>query len=426
MIKKNLPVALGLACAASVFAGPGTISNAQALPVVIGPGPILCAWDLFPSPTLNVSFNAFGYTGHERRIRIHSGNYDTTNNVIDYTVEVIWDPNGCSGEEFTVRFPLHGLSDHIEIEVLDSGGLIGGITSDLGALPDPFDSARSSLTQSNLGPFVITDTMATQMGRTVAFFLLDTQILSRLPEPHYYNGALPTNVVQEFFMGLAYAFAVDQNQDLYEYFAWRRDLVDMSSSAQSRAATAINDHIYDAGEYAATVWEDHTGVLIDHGIGYEPRSGHFGGFWNGHRHYLAGMEAYFASLSDSERTPFRRLPAYNPADTIPSDFNIGISDTTPSVGVGTGYQSSNICGSYPASASGAATYADQLLDMQEVIYSDVNLWHGSVHGAIGGDMGTVVTAARAPIFFPWHGAVDAIWRNWQLCEAAWDDSTYSW
>lgn len=42
---------------------------------------------------------------------------------------------------------------------------------------------------------------------------------------------------------------------------------------------------------------------------------------------------------------------------------------------------------------------------------DFNL-HGNIHGAIGGDMGTVPTAAQDPIFWLHHCNLDRLWASW--------------
>ena len=39
-------------------------------------------------------------------------------------------------------------------------------------------------------------------------------------------------------------------------------------------------------------------------------------------------------------------------------------------------------------------------------------WHGSVHNAIGGDMGDLHTAPRDPIFWRFHKLLDDIWVEW--------------
>ncbi|MBA4065150.1 MAG: hypothetical protein C0501_15830 [Isosphaera sp.] len=57
--------------------------------------------------------------------------------------------------------------------------------------------------------------------------------------------------------------------------------------------------------------------------------------------------------------------------------------------------------------------------------------HGTVHGAVGGDMGSVPTAARDPVFWLHHGNVDRLWDVWlgqggraNPADAAWLDRTF--
>ncbi|MFO0847189.1 MAG: tyrosinase family protein [Gemmataceae bacterium] len=58
--------------------------------------------------------------------------------------------------------------------------------------------------------------------------------------------------------------------------------------------------------------------------------------------------------------------------------------------------------------------------------------HGTVHGAVGGDMGSVPTAARDPIFWLHHANVDRLWDVWLAqggghtnpADAAWLDQSF--
>lgn len=90
------------------------------------------------------------------------------------------------------------------------------------------------------------------------------------------------------------------------------------------------------------------------------------------------------------------------------------------------YKAANICANFASALSPAATLADRLADEKVALFGDVNGWHGSVHISVGGDMAPFETSASTPIFFAWHGLVDVIWNNWQLCEAAYHPNRYSW
>lgn len=66
--------------------------------------------------------------------------------------------------------------------------------------------------------------------------------------------------------------------------------------------------------------------------------------------------------------------------------------------------------------------------------SGINGPHGSVHGAIGGLMGSTLSAAQDPIFWAHHAQVDRIWNLWlaqgggrssPVGNAAWRNTTYT-
>ncbi len=58
----------------------------------------------------------------------------------------------------------------------------------------------------------------------------------------------------------------------------------------------------------------------------------------------------------------------------------------------------------------AALARDDFLDFNDA----VEQLHNQVHGAIGGSMGSINTAAYDPIFWVHHCFVDRLWRLWQL------------
>ncbi len=392
----------------------------------VGPNPA-CSWYGSMSAQEYVFYNQTGITGFERGFLIHSGDYDTTNSRIDYTIEYLADPMDCSGELFILRFPLHGLADHVEIEVYEAAGpFLGRLEADKGSLPTIYDQTDTALSPGVLGPFVITNPMMNQVSRILLFPLLDARTLAAVPEPLTFNGAAPANWVQELFMGMAYQFAVGQRTELYSLFTFRRMLIGMNAAARQRASDAIDAHVYDAGEFAATVWEDHP--FVDHTVAITPYVAGvtWGGFLNGHKKYLEAMEDHLFTLPDSERTPFRRTPAWNSDQTVPAEFNIGINNSTSTQVMPGAYDPSVICSNYDPTTYAGATYYDQLIAAEIDIDADIEPWHGNTHVDLNGDMGSVATAGRAPIFFPWHTTIDAPWTNWRLCWPAWDPADYDW
>lgn len=401
-----------------------------------GPNPS-CSWFGSMTATENIFYNAWGITGHERGFLIHEGNYDTTNSRIDYTIEYLADPMDCSGEEFILRFPLHGMDDHVEIEVREADeDLLGRLEADRGSVPVIFDQDDIALPTGYLGPLVINDAKMSQVDRILLFVFLDAETLTRVPEPALYNGAAPTNGLQEFFMGLAYQFAIGQRAEMYDLFHFRRLLVDMTSSGQGRAFDAVDDVQYDSsvkgGGTGTWFWEDHTSTTIAHAVAIAAESPTvWGGFFDGHRRYLEEMENRFTAHGSALRTPFRRIPAWNSFQTIPSAFDVAITDTTPDVAMPSDLRAVNICDAYDPGLSAEPFLEDALVDMEDQIFDDHmdgsgTRWHNDTHVAGGGDFGgAFAVAARAPIFFPWHTSVDVVWRNWQLCWPAWDPDLYA-
>ena len=99
--------------------------------------------------------------------------------------------------------------------------------------------------------------------------------------------------------------------------------------------------------------------------------------------------------------PFGRLPIWNPNTGLPAPFT-ALTGAVPGETGGvlpSGARYGNVC-SY---------------DSLELLHGGINGWHGGVHGALGGPFGNIHTAAQAPIFFPWHTAVDQIAANWEQC-----------
>ena len=409
---------------AAVIGAATTLTSVSAS--AVGPNPA-CSWYGAMSADEFIFYNQTGITGTERGFLIHVGNYDVTNNNIDYTIEYLADPMDCTGELFTVRFPMHGLTDHVEIEVYEAAGaFLGRLEADKGALPTLYDQTDTAIATGPLGPFVINNAMMNQVSRILLFPLLDARTLEALPAPLYWDGAPTANWLQDLLKGVAYEFAIGQRTELFGLFKFRRGLNAMTAVARQRASDAIDAHIYDPGEFAATVWEDHP--FVDHGVAVTPLVAGvtWGGFFNGHRNFLQAMEDHLFTLPNAERTPFRRIPAWRSELVVPAEFNIGISNTVASTSMPTVYEPASICGSFDPTAYGGATYYDQLIAAQDDVYANVEPWHGNAHVDLGDDMAFVSTAARAPIFFPWHTTVDTPWNNWLICWAAWNPADYDW
>ncbi len=58
----------------------------------------------------------------------------------------------------------------------------------------------------------------------------------------------------------------------------------------------------------------------------------------------------------------------------------------------------------------------QLLALPDYLDFQAQLedFHGTIHGWVGGTMGTIPRAAFDPIFWAHHGMIDRLWRLWQI------------
>jgi Common central domain of tyrosinase/Repeat of unknown function (DUF346) len=134
-----------------------------------------------------------------------------------------------------------------------------------------------------------------------------------------------------------------------------------------------------------------------------------------HRNYIGDMEAWLTTHGGAAFVP---LPAWNPANPIPAEFNVvepqddgtprpPLVNLNPSLGKPAGLVPPPLCG---------IGDADSLWDV------NVDSWHGSVHWTIGGTMGDIHIAPAAPIFFNWHAYVDEIYDDWLRCHwSGWED-----
>jgi len=274
------------------------------------------------------------------------------------------------------------------------------------------------------------------MGDTITFTLLDAQILTRLPYPAFYNGALPANQTQIDAIAAAHDVTVADNSYLMSFFTFRLALDAMTPVDRQTASDNIDIVINQPGPIHNfdLLWNeahhvDHSAATTTAAIGVG-----FGGFWNGHRNLLMTVEDYLRGEADVPA--FGRVPAWDPALSIPAEFAIGIDpprytavpgSLTGGSNLEVAYRAANICTNFASSLSGAATLADRLTDEELALWNDVRPWHDTMHTTvIRGDMNPISFSASVPHFYAWHEGVDMIWRNWQLCEAAYHPNRCSW
>lgn len=433
------PRTFAFACLVAAQAGCGIDTGIETTALTGAPAPLdpflSCIWNAQPIPSnRNIGLTGYGYWGDQRGFRIHHGNYVDTNlgflggEYLEYKIEVIWSLPGCSGTVYYVRFPDHLLTNHAEIEVRNAAqALLGRVVANEGSLPILYNQANLPLPTNKLGPFVVAPGMvggANGMADTIAFTLLDAQILTQLPPPVYFNGATP-NGVQQGLVDDAYDDLVDANDYLYSFFTFRLALGTMSSADRQATSDSIDIVIDDPGPiHGDPLSDEHHHV--DHGVAVAPAAvgGEFGGFFNGHRNLLREVEV---RLRGEPTVPgFGRVPAWDPAATIPAEFAIGTANVNGGVDLETQYKAANICANFPSSLSALPTHAERLTDLEFDLFLDVVTWHNSVHNGVGGDFANIGITARLPMFHPWHTSVDVIWQNWQLCEAAYYPNRYSW
>jgi hypothetical protein len=146
-------------------------------------------------------------------------------------------------------------------------------------------------------------------------------------------------------------------------------------------------------------------VLDEHTAGHDwhhPSVGEL--FFTRHHDYLKQLESYLLTNGLSQFVP---VPEWDPGTPIPDQFMVtdplvsGALNQNPNMPIPSAFQDSVLCSFATASAMAV----------------QVESWHDSVHGAVGGAMGSVPTAPGAPIFWLWHGLLDDMYheRTWR-CE----------
>jgi hypothetical protein len=147
-------------------------------------------------------------------------------------------------------------------------------------------------------------------------------------------------------------------------------------------------------------------VLTEHSNGHDwhhPSVGEL--FFIRHHDYLNQLENYLLSNGLARFVP---VPEWDPGTPIPPEFLVAdplVSQApmnqTPNRPVPAQFADSQLCNFASTSALAVA----------------IEPWHDSVHGAVGGAMGSVAQAPGAPIFWLWHGLLDDTYheRTWR-CE----------
>ena len=128
-------------------------------------------------------------------------------------------------------------------------------------------------------------------------------------------------------------------------------------------------------------------------------------FLSFHRNYIGGLEAFLLELAQSRWVP---LPAWNPVEPIPREFNIPdagldrLRNLNPNVSFSPEFDQENLPNFRTVEELGQALMAR----------------HNLVHSRIGGVMNNLQRAPEAPIFWPFHSYIDDIWWEWQRLTVA--------
>jgi tyrosinase len=153
-------------------------------------------------------------------------------------------------------------------------------------------------------------------------------------------------------------------------------------------------------------------------------------FWAWHRMYLYWFERIVRKYSGMYDWAIPYWDWANSAErSLPAAFRDSSSllfDSTRNASVNGGTPLSTSLGTSVATAMTLLDYFNA--------QSSVNGPHGSVHGAISGNMGFVSSAAQDPIFWVHHAQVDRLWNLWlaqgggrssPVGNTSWKSSTYT-
>ncbi|HVF61181.1 MAG TPA: tyrosinase family protein [Thermoanaerobaculia bacterium] len=154
-------------------------------------------------------------------------------------------------------------------------------------------------------------------------------------------------------------------------------------------------------------------------------------FWSWHRMYLYWFERIVRKYSRMHDWALPYWDWANPAQRqLPPAFRVvgsALHDPSRNAAMNNG------TGSISTSLGTAVTNANLLLDFYNA-QSGINGPHGSVHGAVSGNMCCVSSAAQDPIFWAHHSNVDRQWNLWlaqgggrsnPLGDAAWRNTSFT-
>lgn len=174
-------------------------------------------------------------------------------------------------------------------------------------------------------------------------------------------------------------------------------------------------------------------------------------FLGWHRQYLEGMERYvMARISQGLRDSLNGLlPYWRPTTRIPDEFFYNAilpgftapQDQTPYNKNGTiiyninnfngiNFNGPYFCNNYNNSGTNSCDFGNNTSSNPRSIpidkfATDLECFHNTVHGAIGGDMAVSAVSPSATIFWIWHAWVDEVYWSYERCRGSFASLPYS-
>jgi len=165
-----------------------------------------------------------------------------------------------------------------------------------------------------------------------------------------------------------------------------------SAADRQQLATAILNYVTEA-------------VRLEHANAHEWHHPGSPAFFDGHRQFIAKLEAALAAQGLGRFVP---LPKWDPATTIPTELR-GVKQLPEAVKFGP--QIANPSPNLPMPS--VLTNLDQFPTAAALSANqDLQNWHGNVHVTVGGAMRDVTVSPCATIFWPWHAFIDDIYEDW--------------
>ena len=184
----------------------------------------------------------------------------------------------------------------------------------------------------------------------------------------------------------------------------RRKSFYLTTNAEQQAYAAEHEQFIKT----TNALSEHSQWHMAHGGGGGTGAGSGLHFLEWHRYFIRKLEDHLGAVGGLDHhVP---IPYWPSNAQIPAALALRINDATPNVAPPTWTTMQG--GATPDPVFGH-TSLKQFRTTDEIGRAVGASYHGTVHGAIGGDMSDPMVAPRAPIFYEWHGYLDHIWAEWQ-------------